>query len=55
MRKPYPSDRTDEPGALIEPLSPVPTVGRPRINDRRAGLNAIFYLGSSAEFVGRFA
>ena len=40
MRKPSPSDRTDEPGALIEPLSPVPTVGRPRINDRRAGLNA---------------
>jgi putative transposase len=44
MRKPYPSDLTDAQWAVIEPLIPVPTVGRPRTNDMRAVLNAIFYL-----------
>jgi putative transposase len=47
MRKPYPSDLTDEQWALIEPLIPVPTVGRPRTNDMREVLNAIFYLNRS--------
>ena len=44
MRKPYPSDLTDGQWAIIEPLIPVPTVGRPRTNDMREVLNAIFYL-----------
>jgi putative transposase len=47
MRKPYPSDLTDEQGALIEPLIPVNKVGRPRTNDMREVLNAIFYLNRS--------
>lgn len=47
MRKPYPSDLTDQQWALIEPLIPVPTVGRPRTNDRREILNAILYLNRS--------
>lgn len=47
MRKPYPSDLTDEQWALIEPLIPVNSTGRPRINDMREVLNAIFYLNRS--------
>jgi putative transposase len=47
MRKPYPSDLTDEQWAVIEPLIPVPTAGRPRTNDMREVLNAIFYLNRS--------
>jgi putative transposase len=47
MRKPYPSDLTDEQWALIEPLIPVHLVGRPRTNDMREVLNAIFYLNRS--------
>jgi putative transposase len=47
MRKPYPSDLTDGQWALIEPLIPVHTVGRPRTNDMRDVLNAIFYLNRS--------
>ena len=47
MRKAYPSDLTDEQWALIEPLIPVPRVGRPRIQDMREVLNAIFYLTRS--------
>src|SRR5215211_7194289 len=47
MRKPYPSDLTDEQWTIIEPLIPVPTVGRPRINDMREVLNAVFYLNRS--------
>jgi putative transposase len=47
MRKPYPSDLTDEQWALIEPLIPVHSVGRPRTNDMREVLNAIFYLNRS--------
>jgi putative transposase len=30
MRKPYPSDLTDQQWAVIEPLIPVHKVGRPR-------------------------
>jgi transposase len=47
MRKPYPSDLTDAQWAIIEPLIPVHTVGRPRTNDRREVRNAIFYLNRS--------
>ena len=47
MRKPYPSDLTDEQWAIIEPLIPVHDTGRPRTNDMREVLNAIFYLNRS--------
>jgi putative transposase len=47
MRKPYPSDLTDHQWAIIEPLIPVHAVGRPRTNDMREVLNAIFYLSRS--------
>jgi putative transposase len=47
MRKPYPSDLTDAQWANIEPLIPVHSVGRPRTNDIREVLNAIFYLNRS--------
>jgi putative transposase len=47
MRKPYPSDLTDQQWAIIAPLIPVHTVGRPRIQDMREVLNAIFYLNRS--------
>ena len=47
MRKPYPSDITDAQWAIIEPLIPTPGVGRPRTNDLREVVNAIFYLNRS--------
>ena len=47
MRKPYPSDLTDEQWAIIEPLIPVNTVGRPREVQMREVLNTIFYLNRS--------
>jgi putative transposase len=47
MRKPYPSDLTDEQWAIIEPLIPVPATGRPRIVSMREVLNAITYLNRS--------
>ena len=47
MRKPYPSDLTDEQWAIIEPLIPVNQVGRPRKVDMREVVNAIFYLNRS--------
>jgi putative transposase len=47
MRKPYPSDLTDAQWAIIEPLIPCPGVGRPRTDDPREILNAIFYLNRS--------
>jgi transposase len=47
MRKPYPSDVTDEQWAVIEPLIPVHTVGRPREVEMREVLNAILYLNRS--------
>jgi putative transposase len=47
MRKPYPTDLSDEQWAIIEPLIPVHKVGRPRTNDMREVLNAIFYLNRS--------
>src|SRR3954469_8225356 len=47
MRKPYPSDLTDEQWAILEPMIPVHRVGRPRKVDIREVLNAIFYLNRS--------
>lgn len=47
MRKPYPSDLTDEQWAIIEPLIPIHEVGRPREVDMREVLNAILYLNRS--------
>jgi putative transposase len=47
MRKPYPSDLTDQQWAIIQPLIPVHQVGRPRLVDMREVLNAIFYLNRS--------
>jgi putative transposase len=47
MRKPYPSDLTDEQWEIIEPLIPVNTVGRPREVEMREVLNTIFYLNRS--------
>jgi putative transposase len=47
MRKSYPSDLTDAQWAVIEPLIPVNTTGRPREVDMRQVLNAIFYLNRS--------
>lgn len=44
MRKPYPSDLTDEQAQIILPLVPVSKVGRPRTVDVREVLNAIFYV-----------
>ena len=47
MRKPSPSDLTDEQWAIIEPLIPVSKVGRPREVEMREVLNAIFYQARS--------
>jgi putative transposase len=44
MRKPYPSDLTDEQWEIVRLLIPVSRVGRPREVDMREVLNAIFYL-----------
>jgi len=47
MRKPYPSDMTDEQWAIAEPLIPVSALGRPREVEMREVLNAIFYQARS--------
>ena len=47
MRKPYPSDLTDEQWAVIRPLIPVHKVGRKREVDMREVLNSILYLNRS--------
>ena len=47
MRRAYPSDLGDAQWAIIEPLIPVNTTGRPRQGDMREVLNAIFYLNRS--------
>ena len=43
MRKPYPSDLTDQQWEIVEPLIPVHRVGRPRKVNMREVLNTIFY------------
>jgi putative transposase len=47
MRKPYPSDMTDEQWAILEPLIPVSPLGRPRDVEMREVLDAIFYQARS--------
>ena len=47
MRKPYPSDLTDQQWEIIEPLIPVNQVGRPRAVNMREVLNTIFYQAKS--------
>jgi len=47
MRKSYPSDLTDAQWAIIEPLIPVPTTGRPRLVSMREVINTILYLNRS--------
>jgi putative transposase len=47
MRKPYPSDLTDEQWAVLEPLIPVSKVGRPREVEIQEVLDAIFYQARS--------
>ncbi len=44
-REPYPSDLTDAEWAVLEPLLPSPAkLGRPPRYDKRAVLNAVFYV-----------
>lgn len=47
MRKPYPSDLTDDQWEIIQPLIPVNEGGRPRKVAMREVLNTIFYLNRS--------
>jgi putative transposase len=47
MRKPYPSDMTDDQWAIAEPLIPVSKLGRPREVEMREVLDAIFYQARS--------
>ncbi|HMB08216.1 MAG TPA: IS5 family transposase [Isosphaeraceae bacterium] len=47
MRKPYPSDLTDEQWEIIKPLIPINSVGRPREVEMREVLNTIFYQNRS--------
>jgi putative transposase len=47
MRKPYPSDLSDEQWAILEPLIPVSALGRPREVEMREVLDAIFYQARS--------
>ena len=47
MRKPYPSDLTDQQWEIIKPLIPVHRVGRPRTVNMREVLNTIFYQAKS--------
>ena len=48
MRKPYPSDLTDEQWEILQPLIP-PALpgGRPRTTDMREVLNTLFYQNRS--------
>ena len=47
MRKPYPSDLTDEQWAVLGPMIPINTDGRPRVVDMREVVDAILYLDRS--------
>jgi len=47
MRRPRPSDMTAEQWADLEPLIPVPAVGRPRGVSTREALDVIFYQARS--------
>ena len=49
MRKPYPTDLSDDEWSYIEPHMPVPKErGRPRIHSTREILHAIFYVLTEA-------
>lgn len=45
--RPYPADLTDEQWALIAPLVPVKTGGRPAVHSRRRIVEAILYVNRS--------
>jgi putative transposase len=47
MRKPYPSDLTDDQWAILEPLIPINRLGRPREVDMREILNTLLYIDRS--------
>ena len=47
MRKPYPSDLSDAQWAILRPLIPVNSLGRPRKVDLREVVNAILYVNRS--------
>jgi putative transposase len=47
MRKPSPSDLTDEQWEVVKPLIPSSSVGRPRQVEMREVLNTIFYQNRS--------
>src|SRR3712207_5487434 len=48
MRKPYPTDLSDEEWECIEPHLPTPTApGRPRVHSLREILDTIFYITRS--------
>jgi putative transposase len=47
MRKSYPADMSGEQWAILEPLIPVSSLGRPRDVEVREVLNAIFYQARS--------
>ena len=47
MRRPYPSDLSDDQWAIIEPLIPVNSLGRPLETEMREVLDAIFYVNRS--------
>lgn len=47
MRKAYPSDLSDNQWALVEPLIPTNSLGRPREVDMREVFNAILYVNRS--------
>ena len=54
MRKPYPSDLTDEQWAVLQPLIPPPKRGgAPRTVDMREVLNTLFYQNRSGVLVQR--
>ena len=44
MRKPYPSDLTDEQWAVVKPLIPGNATGRPRVHPVREILDAVLYV-----------
>ncbi|WP_368411387.1 transposase [Paludisphaera mucosa] len=47
VRKPYPSDLSEERWAVLEPLIPVNADGRPRVVDVREVVDAILHLNRS--------
>src|ERR671911_17769 len=53
MRKPYPTDLSDEEWACIEPHLPTPrAAGRPKRHSLHEILDAIFYIASAVAVLG---